>query len=151
MLNNLLKKNKDNKNKKQKIRLGGFPRHNMVQMYNIRAEQNIEVKSERIARVVGKSMNYRPLEIKSKRLNKITEEEKISMYKQTVPQYNIIKKLVDNKSNTMKIDKIDYKNLNRKIKELEEKRNYDIDLLELDLYSSYIDEFYILKSYMDRE
>lgn len=151
MLNNLFKKNKDNKNKKQKIRSVGFLSHNMVQMYTIRAEQNIEVKSERIARVVGKSMNYRPLEIKSKRLNKITEEEKSSMYKQTVPQYNIIKKLVDNKSNTMKIDKIDYKNLNRKIKELEEKRNYDIDLLELDLYSSYIDEFYILKSYMDRE
>lgn len=36
MLNNLFKKNKDNKNRKQKIRLGGFPRHNMVQikLYN---------------------------------------------------------------------------------------------------------------------
>ncbi|GAA0711525.1 hypothetical protein GCM10008904_24000 [Paraclostridium ghonii] len=115
----------------------------------IKAEQNIEVKSERVAKVVGKSMNYRAIEIKSKRLNKTTEEDKSSMYKQTIPQYNIIKKLVDNNSSTMKIDKINYENLDRKIKELEEKRNYDIDLLALDLYSSYIDEFYILKSYMD--
>lgn len=151
MLNNLLKRNKDSQKKKQKIRVGGLARHNMVQIYSIRAEQNIEVKSEKIARTVGKSMNYRPLEIKSKRLNKTTEEDKSSMYKQTVPQYNIIKKLVGNKSDTMKVDRIDYKNLDSKIKELEEKRKYNIDLLELDLYSSYVDDFYILKSYMDRE
>ncbi|MFR6017317.1 MAG: hypothetical protein ACLUG9_07230 [Paraclostridium sordellii] len=151
MLTNLLKRNKESQKKKQKIRVGGLPRHNIVHMYSIRDEQNIEVKSEKIARTVGKSMNYRPLEIKSKRLNKTTEEDKSSMYKQTVPQYNIIKKLVGNKSDTMKVDRIDYKNLDSKIKELEEKRKYNIDLLELDLYSSYVDDFYILKSYMDRE
>lgn len=129
----------------------GLSRYNMAQIYSIRAEQNIEVKSDRVAKVVGKSMNYRPLEIKSKRVSKIKEEAKISMYKQNIPQYNIIKKLLENRNDTMKIEHIDYKKLDEKIKELEEKRKYNIDLLELDLYSSYVDEFYILKSYMDKE
>ena len=145
---NRLKKTKINTVKK---RISKFSNYNVPYIYQIRAEQNIEVKSEKVAKVVGKSINYRPLEIKSKRANKIEEESKISMYKQTVPQYNIIKKLVDNKNDNIKIETIDYKKLDRKIKELDEKRNYHIDLLELDLYCSCIDEFYILKSYMDKE
>jgi len=147
MLNKWFRKN----NKKINKILPKTPRYNIAQIYSIRAEQNMEVSSSQVAKTVEKSMNYRPLEIRAKRLGKLTEESKCDMYKQSVPQYNIIKKLVNTNDKNIKIDNINYKKLESKIKDLEEKRDYKIDLLELDLYNSYIDEFYILKSYMDKE
>lgn len=148
MLNRLfIKRNKD----KKKISPMHNFKYNTAQIYSIKAEKSIEVNAIKVAKVIDRSINYRPLEIKSKRLNKKTEESKSILYRDTIPQYNVIKKLVENNRENMTIDKIDYKKLDNKIKQLEEKRNYNIDLLELDLYSAYIDEFYILKSYMDRE
>ena len=148
MLNRLfIKRNKDTK----KISPMHNFKYNTAQIYSIKAEKSIEVNAMKVAKVIDRSINYRPLEIKSKRLNKKTEESKSILYRDTIPQYNVIKKLVENNRENMTIDKIDYKKLDNKIKQLEEKRNYNIDLLELDLYSAYIDEFYILKSYMDRE
>ena len=148
MLNRLfIKRNKE----KKKISPMHNLKYNTAQIYSIKAEKSIEVNAMKVAKVIDRSINYRPLEIKSKRLNKKTEESKSILYRDTIPQYNVIKKLVENNRENMTIDKIDYKKLDNKIKQLEEKRNYNIDLLELDLYSAYIDEFYILKSYMDRE
>lgn len=148
MINKLFRKN----NKKKYSQNNTFRfKNQIIYIQSIRAEQNIEVKASDVAKLVDKNMNYRVLNMKSKRAGKSSEEAKCDMYKQTIPQYKIIKKLIQTNSKTLNVDNINYKNLDNKIKELESKRNYKIDLLELDLYSSYIDEFYILKSYMDKE
>lgn len=125
------------------------PKTEIVYKYGI--ENNIQISAKEVSKLVGKSMNYRPLDIRSKRMGKSSEEEKATIYKQVVPQYEIIKYLIDNKKENISINKINYSKLDNKIQELEEKRNHKINLLELDLYSSCIDEFYILKAYMDKE
>ena len=96
-------------------------------------------------------MNYRPLDIRAKRIGKFTEEDKIDIYKNVVPQFEIIKELIYSNENQLCVDKISYDKLDKKIEDLEKKRNIKMNLLEMDLYSSYVDEFYIIKSYMNKE
>ena len=125
------------------------PKTELVYKFNI--ENKIQVSANDVAKTVGKSMNYRPLDIRAKRMEKLTEEDKIDIYKNVVPQYEIIKKLIYSKQDELSIDKINYDKLNKKIKDLEEKRNIKMNLLEMDLYSSYVDEFYIIKSCINKE
>lgn len=120
-------------------------------VYKINIENKIQVSANDVAKIVGKSMNYRPLDIRAKRMGKLTEEDKIDIYKNVVPQYEIIKELIYSKQNQLSVDKINYDKLDKKIEDLEEKRNVKMNLLEMDLYSSYVDEFYIIKSYMNKE
>ena len=125
------------------------PKTELVYKFNI--ENKIQVSANDVAKTVGKSMNYRPLDIRAKRMGKLTEEDKIDIYKNVVPQYEIIKKLIYSKQDELSIDKINYDKLNKKIKDFEEKRNIKMNLLEMDLYSSYVDEFYIIKSCINKE
>lgn len=120
-------------------------------VYKIGIENKIQVSTDYIAKVVGKSMNYRPLDIRAKRIGKFTEEDKIDIYKNVVPQFEIIKELIYSNENQLCVDKISYDKLDKKIEDLEKKRNIKMNLLEMDLYSSYVDEFYIIKSYMNKE
>lgn len=120
-------------------------------VYKIGIENKIQVSTDYIAKVIGKSMNYRPLDIRAKRIGKFTEEDKIDIYKNVVPQFEIIKELIYSNENQLCVDKISYDKLDKKIEDLEKKRNIKMNLLEMDLYSSYVDEFYIIKSYMNKE
>ena len=120
-------------------------------VYKIGIENKIQVSTDYIAKVIGKSMNYRPLDIRAKRIGKFTEEDKIDIYKNVVPQFEIIKELIYSNENQLCVDKISYDKLDKKIEDLEKKRNIKMNLLEMDLYSSYVVEFYIIKSYMNKE
>ena len=120
-------------------------------VYKIGIENKIQVSTDYIAKVIGKSMNYRPLDIRAKRIGKFTEEDKIDIYKNVVPQFEIIKELIYSNENQLCVDKISYDKLDKKIEDLEKKRNIKMNLLEMDLYSSYVDEFYIIKSYINKE
>ena len=120
-------------------------------VYKIGIENKIQVSTDYIAKVIGKSMNYRPLDIRAKRIGKFTEEDKIDIYKNVVPQFEIIKELIYSNENLLCVDKIRYDKLDKKIEDLEKKRNIKMNLLEMDLYSSYVVEFYIIKSYMNKE
>lgn len=68
-------------------------------VYKIGIENKIQVSTDYIAKVVGKSMNYRPLDIRAKRIGKFTEEDKIDIYKNVVPQFEIIKELIYSNEN----------------------------------------------------
>ena len=120
-------------------------------VYKINMENKIQVSTNEVEKTVGKSMNYRPLDIRAKRIGKFTEEDKIDIYKNVVPQFEIIKELIYSNENQLCVDKISYDKLDKKIEDLEKKRNIKMNLLEMDLYSSYVDEFYIIKSYMNKE
>ena len=126
-------------------------KHKKELVYKIGIENKIQVSTDYIAKVIGKSMNYRPLDIRAKRIGKFTEEDKIDIYKNVVPQFEIIKELIYSNENQLCVDKISYDKLDKKIEDLEKKRNIKMNLLEMDLYSSYVDEFYIIKSYMNKE
>lgn len=147
---NILKRiyNKKNERKNKKYTT---IKSNTELVYKIGIENKIQVSTDYIAKVVGKSMNYRPLDIRAKRIGKFTEEDKIDIYKNVVPQFEIIKALIYSKENQLCVDKISYDKLDKKIEDLEKKRNIKMNLLEMDLYSSYVDEFYIIKSYMNKE
>ena len=92
-------------------------------VYKIGIENKIQVSTDYIAKVIGKSMNYRPLDIRAKRIGKFTEEDKIDIYKNVVPQFEIIKELIYSNENQLCVDKISYDKLDKKIEDLEKKRN----------------------------
>jgi hypothetical protein len=122
----------------------------IVRQHIIDTQQCVQVKKDEVISVVGKSINYRPLGIKAKKLKKYKEEEKCDLYKDYIPQFNAVKSLVYSKDTDMTLDKLNYKKLDLKIKKLEEERNCEMELLELNLYSSFVDGFYILKAHMNK-
>lgn len=104
-----------------------IPKYAIVRSIDNEENQVMKVNKSEVMKTVNKSMNYLPLNIKIRKL-KLKKEEETNIYKDVVTQFSTIKKLIENDAKYLELNKIDFKKLENKVNEIEQKRGYKYEL-----------------------